>query len=586
MRAMLLERARHVFAPARALLAALVCASCGSIPEGVLVCANDSECPSGWSCRLGESRCYRSAGGRADAGPDASIPDGGGTDGGRDDGGSADGGCTPAIETCDGDDQDCDGRIDETFDLEFDSQRCGSCTIACTTGEYCSAGTCRMGAPALSDLWVITAGDGATGIGGYATVADVAATETDECVAFSWQGDLSTPRGISPASGRFDAGFYCRQNAALVMEQTVEDDLANAVTRLGGGFLFGGARGSSAFFSYVDGAGVRGWIEPVTSELPGAEVTGMWTDELGGAYMGGVIGGTITLTSFRGGQTFGDPTSLRNGYVMRVPSEDGIPDSFLSVDDRESQAAGPQWVTRVASSGDTLVLCGFFYGQIDAQIDPVSSPRLDNEAFVAAYDLAAGSPLWTVPFGGAGDQVCSGIGVDAAGNVYASLVYNGPIEIGSTEVTPNASATESLIVALDRDGGYRWSEVLEAASGTEARYASMHVDRAGNVYAVGFATGSYLLPGESSQPGGLAAWQGFVVSLDSTGRVRWTQRVGVQDGVGGEARLDGVDVVERTNVRTIVVGGRLLGPLLTPAGTGLSPTRRAGLVLVLSEASP
>ncbi len=53
-------------------------------------------------------------------------------------------GCIP--EVCDGADNDCDGLIDETFDLLTDLNNCGSCGLVCPSGPHatasCAAGTC------------------------------------------------------------------------------------------------------------------------------------------------------------------------------------------------------------------------------------------------------------------------------------------------------------------------------------------------------------------------------------------------------------------------------------------------------------
>jgi hypothetical protein len=45
--------------------------------------------------------------------------------------------------TCDGRDEDCDGAIDEDFDLDEDPDNCGACGVLCGTGEVCCDGTCR-----------------------------------------------------------------------------------------------------------------------------------------------------------------------------------------------------------------------------------------------------------------------------------------------------------------------------------------------------------------------------------------------------------------------------------------------------------
>jgi hypothetical protein len=49
-----------------------------------------------------------------------------------------------AAEICDGKDNNCDGQIDEGFDLQSDDRNCGGCNIACDTAhnQHCCAGTC------------------------------------------------------------------------------------------------------------------------------------------------------------------------------------------------------------------------------------------------------------------------------------------------------------------------------------------------------------------------------------------------------------------------------------------------------------
>ncbi len=54
--------------------------------------------------------------------------------------------CTPTgAETCDVRDNDCDGRVDEGFDLTMDEQNCGRCGNVCNipnANETCTAGVC------------------------------------------------------------------------------------------------------------------------------------------------------------------------------------------------------------------------------------------------------------------------------------------------------------------------------------------------------------------------------------------------------------------------------------------------------------
>ena len=50
----------------------------------------------------------------------------------------------PVEETCNGRDDDCNGRVDEDFDLAKDPENCGGCGIVCADTEECCAGTCVL----------------------------------------------------------------------------------------------------------------------------------------------------------------------------------------------------------------------------------------------------------------------------------------------------------------------------------------------------------------------------------------------------------------------------------------------------------
>ncbi|MCZ7678597.1 MAG: hypothetical protein M5U28_07430 [Sandaracinaceae bacterium] len=59
--------------------------------------------------------------------------------------GATDGGCTVEVEACNGADDDCDGDVDEDFDLSRDMLNCGSCGNACPVDPDNAASLCESG---------------------------------------------------------------------------------------------------------------------------------------------------------------------------------------------------------------------------------------------------------------------------------------------------------------------------------------------------------------------------------------------------------------------------------------------------------
>jgi hypothetical protein len=106
------------------------------------------------------------------------------------------GGDAPSLERCDGADNDCDGAVDEDFDLSSSALHCGSCGNACTVTNgvgACVGGTCEI-ATCLTDWWdddgmYATGCEYACSFGG----AEICNGVDDDC-------DGATDEGLTPPS--------------------------------------------------------------------------------------------------------------------------------------------------------------------------------------------------------------------------------------------------------------------------------------------------------------------------------------------------------------------------------------------------
>lgn len=109
----------------------------------------------------------------------------------------------PMPEQCDTADNDCDGTVDEDFDLTSDEANCGACGQTCDAGTVCLASSCDE---SVCDDGVDNDSDGLTDCADPACrgqVCDTATAPPARCGVLTFDAGLPPPQADG---GGFDAG--------------------------------------------------------------------------------------------------------------------------------------------------------------------------------------------------------------------------------------------------------------------------------------------------------------------------------------------------------------------------------------------
>jgi hypothetical protein len=171
-----------------------------------------------------------------------------------------------------------------------------------------------------------------------------------------------------------------------------------------------------------------------------------------------------------------------------------------------------------------------------------------NRTFrLESRDMLSATSLWAEQIGSTGYDEPSAIAADTLGNVFVAGNTSGSL------FEPNGSGSGDAFIAMYNSAGtLQWSDQLTGSSSDTIN--GIVADNAGNVYAVGWTTGSL----GAANAGGVDA---FLIKYNSSGSIVWTRQI-------GSASQDYGDAIAFDGSGNIYIAGGTTGNLGGTAGAG------------------
>lgn len=172
-----------------------------------------------------------------------------------------------------------------------------------------------------------------------------------------------------------------------------------------------------------------------------------------------------------------------------------------------------------------LATRGDYIGGVTASNAFGTSPNFPFSYTVLPYG-------WARTWGGSGADTATALAVDSAGNSYVGGTFNGTVDFdpgpGTTSRTAVGGGANVYLSRFDANGNF--VRVLTWGENSGATLNQVHVDAAGQVWAVGRASGSFDAdPGSGTTMATITATGFYAIRFDSSGAF---QSVAVWDNVG------------------------------------------------------
>ncbi len=177
-----------------------------------------------------------------------------------------------------------------------------------------------------------------------------------------------------------------------------------------------------------------------------------------------------------------------------------------------------------------------------------------SDGFLAKYS-AAGALLWVAQLGGSSTETVTALGRDAAGNLYLGGSFAGSTDFdpgSGLQVLNSLGGEDGFVAKYASTGDLIWARRFGGTGSDEVN--DLAVDVTGASYAAGVFSGqanavphgTTTIVGDGSEP------DGFVLSLDAAGAVRWAFPL-------GGPLADAASAIAVSSTGSVVVAGSFRG---------------------------
>ncbi len=319
---------------------------------------------------------------------------------------------------------------------------------------------------------------------------------------------------------------------------------------------------TNAVYKYApDGTAI--WSAPFTASQGtfNGPPQGIALDGSGDVYITGSYSGSTN-------PVFGATTLPASGSTDTFLAKLDSTGSFLWAE--AFQGAGgaynSQGISLAVDSAGNAYLAGTYRGGATFGNVGLSGDPLDDNAFVAKV-AGDGRVLWAKGYEGSSSVSFSGIdargiALDARGNVYATGMFTGVVDVNPLKPGANVLSDSGIdrgteyILKLDNNGNTVWTQqALNVAFFGESAGNAITVDQNGDIYDTGtFTDGvdfdAFGNRGSILNTNGIFDNNAFVLKLDAAGKFQWADAINQTSSFAEGAIPHGISVDPSGNVYT------------------------------------